>query len=395
MPTETNRVIRRKQIALPNGGSVNIAVITQITFLDVVNQAQESEFHLENGAQGKRDVRVASVPGNGAATDETGVADGLKVERVDVWRVLDVVEQGQETFFHPDSKTVKEPPDAPPFFATHEKTHLVKYINTPDDGNWIKSELIDRWKYADTVEQGQETEYFLSNPPDGNVSGLTIGTDADGMTTIAVDLGIAEISDSANGIDPPWRTDPFQNIVDCKSGVPSVEPTPVAWLNIQASISVSPPTPAGSSDDHFVATTFWAPGEVSMLQIFVASLVDGHWPPASPPATLYGISMAGPDPQPLPPSRGSPPTYGNRNMQNNSASGNTCSGDVYTTELNASQSFYSHVTFDGSGIVFRNVFRDQLGNPNPSPNTFVVTGPPPGYSDTPGAVSAFVFLRKT
>jgi hypothetical protein len=214
MPTETNRAIKRKHIQLPQGGSVDIPVITQITFLDVVDQGQESEFHLENGAQGKRDVRVASVPGNGAATDETGVADGLKVERVDVWRVLDVVEHGQETFFHPDSKTVKQPPDAPPYFVTHEKTRVVKYINTPDDGNWIKSELIDKWKFGDVVDQGQETEYFLFNPPDNaGIKGLTLGTDSDGTPTIAVDPGLDAIGDAVD----PVRTDPFQNIVDFAS----------------------------------------------------------------------------------------------------------------------------------------------------------------------------------
>jgi hypothetical protein len=209
MPVETGRAIRRKRIQLPNGSTVDIPVVTQIAFLDVVDNGQESEFHLENGAAGYRDVRVASVPGNGAPTDESGGSDGLKVERVDTWRVLDVVSQGQETDFHPDSKTIN--PSGPKYFSTHEKTHVVKYINTPDDGNWIKSELIDQWKYADTVDQGQESEYFLFNPPDNaGIAGLTLGTDSEGNPTVAIDPGTAEISDAIN----PVRTDPFQNIVD-------------------------------------------------------------------------------------------------------------------------------------------------------------------------------------
>src|SRR6516164_2480026 len=168
MPVETGRIVNRKRVKLPSGSTVDIPVIGQITFLDVVNQAQESQFHLDNSAASKRDVHVATLPGGGDASDETGSGSDsdLKVERIDVWRMLDVVEQGQETFFHPDNKTVQKAPDAPPYFVTHEKTHVVKYINTPDDGNWIKAELIDQCKYADTVEQGQETEYFLFNPPD-------------------------------------------------------------------------------------------------------------------------------------------------------------------------------------------------------------------------------------
>ena len=220
MPTETRRIVKRKRVSLPGGGTVDIPVIAQITFLDVVDQAQESEFHLENGSAGKRDVRIASIPGDGGATDETGSGSGLRVERVDLWRVLDVVEQGQETDFHPDSKTVNS--SGPKYFSTHEKTHVVKYINTPDDGNWIKSELIDTWKFADTVDQGQESEYFLFNPPDnGGIAGLALGTDSDGTTTIAVDPAIAEIADAVD----PVRTDPFQNIVDYKGA----EPIVVTW----------------------------------------------------------------------------------------------------------------------------------------------------------------------
>jgi hypothetical protein len=221
LPTETGRIIKRKRVQLPSGGTVDIPVVTQITFLDVVNQGQESEFHIENSGAAHRDVHVAGVPGGGEATDESGSDNsGLQVERVDVWRVLDVVDRGQESFIHLDNKTIKEPPDAPPYFTTHEKTHIVKYINTPDDGNWIKSELIDRFKVLDTVDQAQESEYFLSNPPDNTgISGLTLDTDSDGNPTVAVDPSLPDISDSSNGVDPPWRTDPFQNIIDFSGGV--------------------------------------------------------------------------------------------------------------------------------------------------------------------------------
>ena len=231
MPTETGRIIQRKRIALPGGGTVDVPVITQIKFLDVVDQGQESEFTVTNTGDAKRDVRTASVPGGGAAPDETGGSSNdtsqLQVERIDLWRVRDVVAQGQETFFAPDNKTFDSgavPDFKTPYFTTHEKTHVVKYINTPDDGNWIKSELIDKWKYRDIVDQAQETEFFLSNPPDNqNITGITVGTDSDGITTtIAVDPSLPDISDSNNGVDPAWRLDPFQNIVDYSSLVPWV-----------------------------------------------------------------------------------------------------------------------------------------------------------------------------
>ena len=135
----------------------------------------------------------------------------------------DVVAQGQETFYAPDNKTFDSsavPNFKTPYFTTHEKTHVVKYINTPDDGNWIKSELIDKWKYRDAVDQAQETEFFLSNPPDNqDISGITVGTDSDGTTTtVAVDPNLPDISGSGNNVDPPWRLDPFQNLVDFSGG---------------------------------------------------------------------------------------------------------------------------------------------------------------------------------
>jgi hypothetical protein len=222
MPTETGRIIQRKRIALPGGGTVDVPVITQIKFLDVVDQGQESEFTVTNTGDAKRDVRTASLPGDDAVPDETGGSSNdtsqLQVERIDTWRVRDVVAQGQETFFAPDNKTFDPsafPDFKTPYFTTHEKTHVVKYINTPDDGNWIESELIDKWKYRDLVDQAQETEFFLSNPPDNqNITGITVGTDSDGITTtIAVDPSLPDISDSQNGVDPPWRLDPWQNLV--------------------------------------------------------------------------------------------------------------------------------------------------------------------------------------
>jgi hypothetical protein len=222
LPTETGRVIARKRITLPSGATVDVPVIAQIKFLDVVDQGQESQFSVENSAQANRDTRSASVSGGGTAPNETGAdSSGLQVERIDIWRVRDVVAQGQETFFAPDNKTFDSnavPDFKTPYFITHEQTHVVKYINTPDDGHWIKSELIDKWKYRDVVDQAQETEFFLSNPPDNqSIDGITVGNDGT-LTTVAVDPNLPDISDSNNGVDPPWRLDPFQNIVDFQSG---------------------------------------------------------------------------------------------------------------------------------------------------------------------------------
>lgn len=213
MAEEAGRIVKRKRIRLPQGNTVDIPVITEISFVDPVEQAQETRYSVDNTDASDRDVHNASIPGDGVATDESGQSPGLIVERVDVWKVIDQIQRAQETDVAFDSKTVAEPPEAPPYFTTHQTTHIVKYINTPDNGNWIKSELIDELRWLDPVEQAQETYITLLNPPDNDaIDGLTLGTDA-GVTTVAIDPSIEEITDG-NGESNPVRTDPFQNIVD-------------------------------------------------------------------------------------------------------------------------------------------------------------------------------------
>ena len=242
MADETARIVKRKQIELPGGGTVDIPVITQITFRDSVDRGQETQYNIDNSAQAHRDVHVASVADDGTTNENAGtggVTSGggspasttdLLVERIDLWRVKDPVERSQETFIAPDSKTVAEPPDAPPYFTTHKKTHIVRYINTPDDGASIDSELIDELDVKDPVDRGWQTHYTLSNPPNNaNIDGITIGDTVDGtddgsgtgtpISQIQVDPTFDDISDTANGIDPPWRLDPFQNIVGYNAGL--------------------------------------------------------------------------------------------------------------------------------------------------------------------------------
>jgi hypothetical protein len=224
MADEGARVIKRKKIKLPGGDTVDVPVIVQITFLDVPERGQETQFTFDNTHTADRNVHVASILDDGR-TDEEGNQDGLKVERIDRFRVLDAPDRGRETFPEPDNRTVAQPPDAPPYFTTHEKTHIVRYLNTPDDGNYIDSELIDQINFIDAPERGQESFLTLANPPDNDVDGITIGDPVDDGTgtgktipTIQVSSDVADITDSSEGgsdsdVDPPWRLDPFQNIV--------------------------------------------------------------------------------------------------------------------------------------------------------------------------------------
>jgi hypothetical protein len=239
MANEGARIIKRKRIKLPNGDTVDLPVISQITFNDVPERGQDTQYTFDNSTDADRDMHIAFIPGNGQPTDETGDSTpdssaALQVERIDRFRLLDSPDRGQETFPEPDSKTVAQPPDAPPYFTTHAKTHIVKYVkrnddDTEDDNIFIKSELIDQINFLDAPERGQETFYTLANPPlNQEIDGLRfgadpsdIGNDGNPIATISVDPTVDEITTGVGGSDEgdaPVRTDPFQNIVDWSGG---------------------------------------------------------------------------------------------------------------------------------------------------------------------------------
>jgi hypothetical protein len=189
MPEEFSRTTARKRITLPNGGQVDVPVITKISFIDPVQRHQEYQYTIENSAQADRRVHVDQV----ASSADPG-GEKLPIERIDKWITIDPVARAQESQFEMDNVTGGD--STPPRFTTHLRTHIKRYVSQANPTIWIESELIDAFTVVDPVDRAQESIYTLNN------------TDADASSEDA------EISDSGNGIDPPWRTDPFQNIVD-------------------------------------------------------------------------------------------------------------------------------------------------------------------------------------
>ncbi len=209
MPTEKNRKLATKTFET-DGGDIKVPVITEITFSDPVKRGQETTYTIDNSAAANRDVHIAWIAHDPTDPQATENADpsadppsGLvAVERIDLWRVKDPVDRGQETFTAPDNKTYN--PGGPPFFRTHFKTHIVNYRKDPTDPDetvLIASELIDEFVVRDPVNRGQETHYYLKNPVDDDEANAQITPD------------LPDITDEADGVDPPYRTDPFQNIV--------------------------------------------------------------------------------------------------------------------------------------------------------------------------------------
>jgi hypothetical protein len=189
MAEEFSRTTARKRIYLGTK-FVDVPVITKISFIDPADRYQEWQYSIENSAQGLRLAHVDNVQGDGA---------NLLVERVDKWVVTDIPDRVQETQLEMDNVTGAD--SVPPHFSTHLETHVVRYKNPDDSDVWIESELIDKFIVHDPVDRGQDTIFALANPQN----------DDDAQAN----PDDPDISDAGSFIiDPPWRTDPFQNIVN-------------------------------------------------------------------------------------------------------------------------------------------------------------------------------------
>jgi hypothetical protein len=200
VPEEFSRTTARKRIKLPpdNTHFVDVPVITKISFIDASDRYQELQYSIDNSAAADRTVHVDQVPSSVDGHITSADGKGLPVERIEKWPHVDAVDRGQET--NPEWDNVTGCDSIPPSFTSHFKTHVVRYKNPNDTSVWIESELIDEIVVLDPTERGQETHYTLNNPQN----------DDDAQAN----PDDPEISDTDNGIDPAWRTDPFQNIVN-------------------------------------------------------------------------------------------------------------------------------------------------------------------------------------
>lgn len=196
MPFESSAQWAKKLVNLPTGETVPVRVRVETSFIDPIQQYQETRYTIDNSSKSGRTSHVDLVQSSGSGGE-------IQVERVDTWPVIDGVESYQETRIAFDNRTKSDSP--PPYFITHLKTHLVTYHGS--GSGTVTVEMIDQFSVIDPVDRNQETIYSLSQPQ----------TDDDAQ----VQDGDPDITDGADQtIDPPWRLDPFQNIVDF-TGVPA------------------------------------------------------------------------------------------------------------------------------------------------------------------------------
>ena len=190
MPTETDRTTSVRRITNPDDATtyVDLKVIDAISFVDPKSQGQETQYAFNNGSDDNRQVHVTNLTG-------TDGSSKLDVERIDVFSVIDAADRGQETQFALDNSA--EPP-------THLTTHDVKIYS--DDGScWLMVRRTDSFAVADPSDSGQETVFELDNPDDD------IGNPPD-------PLDPPDTTWDGTDINPPWRIDPWQNIIDVSWG---------------------------------------------------------------------------------------------------------------------------------------------------------------------------------
>ena len=204
MPQEINRVTSVRRITSPDDVDtyVDLKIIDEITFIDPASHYQQTTIAFDNTSAASRVVTVVTVKGS----DGSSTVD---VERVTGLNVLDKSDHGQLTSYTIDNSA--EPP-------IHLQTHLVTVRNKTNPGIWLQVQRIDAIAFKDPADHGQETVYTLNNLDDD--------ADLDEPTTTW----------DGSQINPPWRIDPFQNIVD------------VCW-------GTATKLPAGS----FLQTASWLP----------------------------------------------------------------------------------------------------------------------------------------
>lgn len=295
MPTEVNRVVKRKRIypdALPGDSSsfVDIPVITEITFrADGSDQYWETTYKIDNSGKSIRDVRVDqvnSVQIDGNTTDRNGnlyyigsnenTELPISVERVLTWPVkLDGSEQYWQRAFKLDNKTGAD--SLPPHFSTHAKTHVTRYKN-PQGGDsvWVDIELIDELTIRyDGSEQYWEYTLKLNHPEDT----FPPVDDTTPATLIVEEGQYDDISDTSNGVDPPYRLDPFQNIVNASwNPVEFVFFRIVAFLN-QNIFNLGPSPPADVYQEKSFGTPDWPSLGGFIVGTPVCLWSDGGSPP--------------------------------------------------------------------------------------------------------------------
>jgi hypothetical protein len=198
MPVESDRTTSVRRITNPDDDTqyVDLHIIDGLSFIDPKDNYQETQFTYDNSADSSRQGDAFEVVGTEDPTSK------VKVERTSRVAVLDPNDRYQETqqFWNNTADT-----------PNHLKTHDVKVYARDSSGNrdedtWLKLRRIDQASLTDPNDHYQETIFEL------------VWDDADPDTGSDANLPDPDKTWDGTSINPPWRLDPWQTIIDVNWG---------------------------------------------------------------------------------------------------------------------------------------------------------------------------------
>jgi hypothetical protein len=212
--TSTRRIKNPDGDGAPSDADVIVEVIDEISFIDPSRQYQQFTWAFDNSEDSSRQVHAVTVIGSDSGDpahavplmgdDRSSISGStVDVERVDQYKVIDPTEQHQETWTTLDNASEDRfAVDYVPSGGDNRETHDVK-IHSKDGSAWLLIRRTDAFTIAGGAdEQYWETEFSLDNK------------DADAGDPAPTDLADPTTDWDGTTINPPWRLDPFQNIVD-------------------------------------------------------------------------------------------------------------------------------------------------------------------------------------
>lgn len=216
MAAQADRVLKRKRIYSPSDDSVyvDIPITNRAVFVTAADQYQEGHFYFNNTSTSSRKTRVQQVV-------NPHIIQTLAVERILSFNVKTAAEQYQETAW---ILTNTDPPPIQPSgedSPSHQKKHIVRYYYNNDTSSqvWVDVEEIDELSAIVPHEQYQEYRLFMLNDSLGDpVNDPTVPYD---VTVGFCDPNLP-LADVEPGLDPPYRLDPLQNIVNFSGGTIAV-----------------------------------------------------------------------------------------------------------------------------------------------------------------------------
>jgi len=196
MSTEVSRETSVRRITAPDNDAtyVDLKVNDKIRFIDPKQNYQEWELSFSNNDNADRRVHVVEVGD-----------DKLKVERIDWLQTI----HSDSGHFQEWQSSYENSDDPPVHFQTHKrKIYSLNDDKTKNESIWIEVQRIDAIWFKDV--RGQERVWYLDWP------------DLQDDEWDYKDLSQPDKRWDGTEINPPWRLDPFQTIVDCSFGALSM-----------------------------------------------------------------------------------------------------------------------------------------------------------------------------